>query len=76
MNSKEIIDKYDGAVIGSYGRLGLALESGGGAQGTDADGKIYIDFGSGIGTNSLGYADNEWADAVSVQAHQMQHVSN
>ena len=76
MNSKEIIDKYDGAVIGSYGRLGLALESGGGAQGTDADGKIYIDFGSGIGTNSLGYADNEWADAVSAQAHKMQHVSN
>ena len=76
MNSKEIIEQYNSAVIGSYGRLDLALESGSGAQGCNADGKQYIDFGSGIGTNSLGYADGEWADAVSQQAHKMQHVSN
>ena len=76
MNSKEIIEQYNSAVVSSYGRLDLALESGGGAQGTDADGKAFIDFGSGIGTNSLGYADSEWADAVSAQAHRMQHVSN
>ena len=69
MNSKEIIEQYNSAVVSSYGRLDLALESGGGTQGTDADGKTFIDFGSGIGTNSLGYADSEWADAVSVQAH-------
>ena len=76
MDSKEIIEKYNSAVIGSYGRLDLALESGSGAQGCNADGKKYIDFGSGIGTNSLGYADSEWADAVSEQAHKAQHVSN
>ena len=76
MNAKEIIDRYNGAVIGSYGRLDLALESGSGARGVDADGKTFIDFGSGIGTNSLGYADEEWADAVSAQAHRMQHTSN
>ena len=52
------------------------MESGSGAQGCNADGKKYIDFGSGIGTNSLGYADSEWADAVSEQAHKAQHVSN
>ena len=76
MDSKEIIEQYNSAVIGSYGRLDLALGSGSGALGTDADGKTYIDFGSGIGTNSLGYADGEWADAVSQQAHKVQHVSN
>ena len=76
MNSKDIIQQYNGAVIGSYGRLDLALESGSGVSGEDADGKSFIDFGSGIGTNSLGYADPEWADAVSAQAHKMQHVSN
>lgn len=76
MDSKEIIEKYNSAVIGSYGRLDLALESGSGAQGCNADGKKYIDFGSGIGTNSLGYADSEWADAISEQAHKAQHVSN
>lgn len=76
MNSNEIIEKYNSAVISSYGRLNLALDSGSGATGIDADGKNYIDFGSGIGTNSLGYADREWADAVSEQAHKVQHVSN
>ena len=76
MNSKEIIEQYNSAVVHSYGRLDLALESGSGTQGTDADGKTLIDFGSGIGTNSLGYADAEWADAVSAQAHRVQHVSN
>ena len=74
--SQEIIEQYNAAVVSSYGRLNLALESGSGAGGQDADGKCYIDFGSGIGTNSLGYADAEWADAVSEQAHKMQHVSN
>ena len=76
MNSKEIIEQYNSAVVSSYGRLDLALESGRGAQGRDADGLTLIDFGSGIGTNSLGYADSEWADAVSAQAHKVQHVSN
>ncbi len=76
MNSKEIIEQYNSAVVCSYGRLDLALECASGAQGTDADGRSYIDFGSGIGTNSLGYADSEWADAVSGQAHKLQHVSN
>lgn len=76
MDSKEIIKKYNGSVVSSYGRLPLALEIGRGAQGIDGDGKEYIDFGSGIGTNSLGYADSEWANAVSEQAHKVQHVSN
>ena len=76
MNSKEIIDSYNSAVIGSYGRLDLALESGSGAHGSDADERQLIDFGSGIGANSLGYSDPEWADAVSAQAHRMQHTSN
>lgn len=76
MNSSDIIKKYNSAVMNSYGRHNLALENGSGAESTDADGKRYIDFGSGIGTNSLGYADKEWADAVSKQAYKMQHVSN
>lgn len=74
--SDKIIEQYNAAVIGSYGRLPLALEQGSGAAGTDADGRAFIDFGSGIGTNSLGYADSEWADAVSEQAHKIQHISN
>lgn len=76
MNSKEIIEKYDGSVMHTYGRLPLAEQAGSCASCRDADGAEYIDFGSGIGTNSLGFADKEWADAVSAQAHTIQHTSN
>lgn len=76
MTGRDIIEKYDGAVMGTYGRLPLAADHGSGACCVDADGKEYIDFGSGIGTNSLGFADSVWADAVSAQAHKIQHVSN
>ena len=36
-------------------RFPVAVASGDGAVATDFDGKKYIDFGSRIGTNSLGF---------------------
>ncbi|MFR9066669.1 MAG: aminotransferase class III-fold pyridoxal phosphate-dependent enzyme [Faecalibacterium prausnitzii] len=39
-------------------------------------GQQYLDFTSGIGVNSLGYCDLDWAEAVSEQAHKLQHTSN
>ena len=39
-------------------------------------GQKYLDFTSGIGVNSLGYCDMTWAEAVSGQAHKLQHTSN
>ena len=52
------------------------MESGSGRTCTGEDGKRYLDFGSGIGTNSLGYCDAAWADAVCAQVRRMQHTSN
>ncbi len=60
----------------TYGRLPLVAEQGDGRTCIDEDGKRYIDLGSGIGTNSLGYCDEDWAKAVSEQAHKIQHTSN
>lgn len=60
----------------TYGRLPLVAESGNGRVCIDEDGKKYIDLGSGIGTNSLGYCDEDWANAISEQAHKIQHTSN
>lgn len=62
--------------MGTYGRYPLVMEKGEGRIATDEDGKTYIDFGSGIGTNSLGYCDKDWADAVCAQARAVQHTSN
>jgi acetylornithine/N-succinyldiaminopimelate aminotransferase len=63
-------------IMPTYGRFEIALESGKGATATGIDGKTYIDFGSGIGVNSLGYADDGWVKAVSEQAATLTHISN
>ncbi len=60
----------------AYGRFPVALVSGKGAVAKDVDGKEYIDFTSGIGVNSLGYADDGYVKAVSAQAAAIQHISN
>lgn len=60
----------------SYGRYSLVLDKGEDVLATDENGKQYIDFGSGIGTNSLGYCNEAWVKAVCDQAHSIQHTSN
>lgn len=60
----------------TYGRFPVALEEGRGATAVDSEGREYVDFGSGIGVNSLGYADPGWAAAVAAQAGKLQHASN
>ncbi|MGN1134256.1 MAG: aminotransferase class III-fold pyridoxal phosphate-dependent enzyme, partial [Oscillospiraceae bacterium] len=70
------IEEFNKYVMGTYGRLDLVLDSGEGRTATDENGKKYIDFGSGIGTNSLGYCDDEWVKAVCSQVKSIQHTSN
>lgn len=72
----DTIEQFDSHVMQTYDRLPLVMESGSGRTCTDEDGKRYLDFGSGIGTNSLGYCDAAWADAVCAQVRRMQHTSN
>lgn len=72
----DTIEQFDSHVMQTYDRLPLVMESGSGRTCTDEDGKRYLDFGSGIGTNSLGYCDPAWADAVCAQVRSMQHTSN
>lgn len=70
------IEQFNKYVMPSYGRYSLVLEKGEGRNAVDDSGKSYIDFGSGIGTNSLGYCDEDWVAAVCEQAHRLQHTSN
>ena len=65
-----------GALMPTYGRFDVALESGHGSTAVGVDGKTYIDFGSGIGVNALGYCDAGWVAAVQEQAARLQHISN
>ena len=70
------IEKFDNYVMNTYDRFGVALEKGNERSCVDENGKEYIDFGSGIGTNSLGFCDSRWADAVCAQVRSIQHTSN
>ncbi|MCL1902852.1 MAG: aminotransferase class III-fold pyridoxal phosphate-dependent enzyme [Oscillospiraceae bacterium] len=63
MNTTEKTNKY---IMSSYKRFPFEIESGNG----------IIDFGSGIGVNSLGYCDSEWCEAVCKQVNTLQHTSN
>lgn len=47
--TSKIIDKVEANVIHTYNRYQVALEKGDGVYLYDAEGKKYLDFGSGIG---------------------------
>lgn len=72
----ETINQFNSYVMGTYGRFDVVMESGENRVATGEDEKKYIDFGSGIGTNSLGFCDSDWVEAVCNQAKQIQHTSN
>ena len=72
-NIKELDKQY---VMNTYGRQNLTIERGSGCKLYGDDGKEYIDFGSGIGTLSLGTADEGYIQAITSQLYKTQHVSN
>lgn len=75
-NSANVERKLNAHVMATYSRFDVVIASGYGATATGADGQTYIDFGSGIGVNCLGYADPGWVKAVSGQAAKVAHISN
>lgn len=76
MSESKTIENFDKYVMHTYGRLPVVLEKGSGECMTDENGREYIDFGSGIGVNSLGICNDKWADAVCSQVRSLQHTSN
>ena len=76
MNFNQIKERDQEYILPTYKRFDVCIEKGRGATCTGSDGKKYIDFTSGIGVNSLGYADPDWVRAVSEQAGKLAHISN
>ena len=76
MDSEKVIKRDNNYVLHTYNRNPIALEKGHGLYAEGPEGQKYLDFTSGIGVNSLGYCDVDWAEAVSEQAHKLQHTSN
>ena len=63
-------------VAHTYARAPVTFVRGEGCRLYDEAGRSYIDMGSGIAVNSLGYGDEGWVAAVSAQAGQLAHASN
>ena len=73
MSIKELDQKY---VANTYARFPIELVSGKGSYLYDAEGKEYIDMGTGIGVSAFGVGDEEWVKAVTEQLTTLQHTSN
>ena len=76
ITSNEIKQLDSDYIAQTYGRFNLALSHGKGCQVWDFEGNEYLDFTSGIGVNSLGWADEDWLKAVIRQASSLAHTSN
>lgn len=67
---------YSEYIANSYARFDVTFVRGEGALLFDDTGKKYIDMGSGIAVNVLGYGNELWEKAVCEQTHLLAHVSN
>ena len=74
--TNNIIDKAENNIIHTYNRYQIALDKGDGVYLYDAEGKKYLDFGSGIGVFALGYNNKEYNDALKAQIDKLVHTSN
>jgi acetylornithine/N-succinyldiaminopimelate aminotransferase len=66
----------ESAILGTYKRAPVELVRGSGVYLYDAEGKSYLDFGSGIAVNSLGYDDPGLKRALHDAAEGLIHTSN
>ena len=73
MTTKELDQQY---VLPTYARFPLEITHGKGPYCYDENGREYIDLGSGIAVNTLGFADDGWVSSVTEQLKKFQHTSN
>lgn len=68
--------KEDEYLLPLYKRLDVSFVKGKKSILYDEEGKDYVDFTSGIGVNSLGYANKEVVKTIKEQAKNILHTSN
>jgi acetylornithine/N-succinyldiaminopimelate aminotransferase len=69
-------DAYNDLFVPTFYRSGPPLVKGSGMYVFDADGKKYLDFGTGIAVNALGHAHPALVKAIVHQAKKLIHTSN
>jgi len=76
MGNAEWIERSGKAFMTTYGRYPAVMVKGQGCTLTDADGREYLDFLSGIAVCGLGHCHPAVVDAICAQAKTLIHVSN
>ncbi|MFZ5774655.1 MAG: aspartate aminotransferase family protein [Thermodesulfobacteriota bacterium] len=76
MGNKEWMERSNKAFMTTYGRYPATMVKGAGCTLTDADGREYLDFLSGIAVCSLGHCHPAITEAIREQAGTLVHVSN
>ena len=74
--NQSLIQRSQKVFINTYGRYPVAMVEGKGCRLTDADGREYLDFVSGIAVCSLGHCHPGVTEAICKQAAKLVHVSN
>ena len=64
------------SVLPTYNRAPLEFVEGEGSWLFEADGRRFLDLGSGIAVNALGHAHPKLVEVLSTQAQNLWHVSN
>ncbi|MEE9965241.1 MAG: acetylornithine transaminase [Propionicimonas sp.] len=72
----ELIARYSGSLMNTFGPPSRAFVRGEGAYLWDADGKRYLDLLAGIAVTALGHAHPQVTGAISAQLSTLGHVSN
>ena len=70
------LDRYEGALMGTFGRPQRVLVRGEGCHVWDADGRRYLDLLGGLAVNVLGHGHPAVTKAVTAQLETLGHVSN
>ena len=73
---ESVKERYQHALMNTFGPPKLVLTRGEGAQVWDADGKRYVDLLAGIAVNALGHGHPALVSAVTEQLKTLGHVSN
>jgi acetylornithine/N-succinyldiaminopimelate aminotransferase len=76
ISTQEIIALERQYVLQTYNRPEFVLERGEGVWLYDGEGRQYLDAGSGIAVNALGYHSDTIIDAIRQAAEGLLHVSN
>lgn len=70
------IDRYDRALMSTYGQPARVFTRGEGCWLWDVDGNRYLDLLGGIAVTTVGHANPAWVAAIAAQAATVAHVSN